>query len=248
MTLTNKVILITGGAKRVGAAICRLLHAQGANLAIHYRSSQEEAETLRDPLEAIRPQSVLLIKADLLDIGQFPNLIEQIILRFGQLDAVVNNASSFFSTPIGKFTDEAWNDLIGSNLKAPLFLSQAAAPYLVKQKGCIINIVDIHVDYPLKNHVIYNCAKGGLAALTRSLAFELAPDVRVNGVSPGPILWPAVGDWADASLQKEIISRTLLKRCGEPDDIAKAVNYLINDAPFVTGQIIAVDGGRSINL
>ena len=248
MTSTNKVILITGGAKRVGAAICRQLHAQGANLAIHYRSSQEEAEVLRDSLEAMRQQSVLLIKADMLNVDQMPNLIEQIILRFGQLDAVVNNASSFFSTPIGRFSDAAWNDLIGSNLKAPLFLSQAAAPYLIKQKGCIINIVDIHVDYPLKNHVIYNCAKGGLAALTRSLALELAPDVRVNGVSPGPILWPVTGDWADTSLQHEIINRTLLKRCGEPDDIAKAVNYLINDAPFVTGQIIAVDGGRSINL
>ncbi|MBK7352970.1 MAG: pteridine reductase [Nitrosomonas sp.] len=248
MTSNNKVILITGGAKRVGSAICRQLHAQGANLVIHYRSSQEEAEVFRDSLEAIRPQSVLLIKADLLNVDQFPNLIEQIVLHFGQLDVLVNNASSFFSTPIGKFTDEAWHDLIGSNLKAPLFLSQAAAPYLIKQKGCIINIVDIHVDYPLKNHVIYNCAKGGLAALTRSLALELAPDIRVNGVSPGPILWPLTGDWANASVQQEIIDRTLLKRCGEPEDIAKAVNYLINDAPFVTGQIIAVDGGRSINL
>ena len=248
MTSNNKVILITGGAKRVGSAICRQLHAQGANLVIHYRSSQEEAEVFRDSLEAIRPQSVLLIKAALLNVDQFPNLIEQIVLHFGQLDVLVNNASSFFSTPIGKFTDEAWHDLIGSNLKAPLFLSQAAAPYLIKQKGCIINIVDIHVDYPLKNHVIYNCAKGGLAALTRSLALELAPDIRVNGVSPGPILWPLTGDWANASVQQEIIDRTLLKRCGEPEDIAKAVNYLINDAPFVTGQIIAVDGGRSINL
>lgn len=248
MALNNKVILITGGAKRVGAAICRQLHAQGANLVIHYRSSQNEAETLRDALEAIRPQSVLLVKADLLIVHQLSNLIEQIILRFGQLDAVVNNASSFSSTPIGQFSEENWDDLVGSNLKAPLFLSQAAAPYLIKQKGCIINIVDIHVDFPLKNHVIYNCAKGGLAALTRSLALELAPDVRVNGISPGPILWPVTGDWADASLQHEIINRTLLKRCGEPEDIAKAVNYLINDAPFVTGQIIAVDGGRSINI
>ena len=160
MTSNNKVILITGGAKRVGAAICRQLHAQGANLAIHYRSSQEEAEALRDSLEAMRRQSVLLIEADIPNVDQLPNLIEQIILRFGQLDAVVNNASSFFSTPIGRFSDAAWNDLIGSKIKGALFLYKAAAPYLIKQKGCIINIVDIHVDYTLKNHVIYNCAKG----------------------------------------------------------------------------------------
>lgn len=248
MASDNKVILITGGAKRLGAAICRQLHAQGVNLAIHYRSSQTEAETLRDALEAIRPQSVLLIKADLLIAHQLSNLIEQIILHFGRLDGLVNNASSFFATPIGHFSEENWDDLIGSNLKAPLFLSQAAAPYLIKQKGSIVNIVDIHVDFPLKNHVIYNCAKGGLAALTRSLALELAPNVRVNGVSPGPILWPIAGEWADKSVQHEIINRTLLKRCGEPEDIAKAVSYLINDAPFVTGQIIAVDGGRSINI
>lgn len=248
MASDNKVILVTGGAIRVGAAICRQLHAQGANLVIHYRSSQDEALALRDALELNRPQSVLLIKADLLIVHQFPNLIEQIILHFGRLDGLVNNASSFFATPVGELSEAAWVDLMGSNLKAPLFLSQAAAPYLIQQKGSIVNIVDIHVDYPLKNHVIYNCAKGGLASLTRSLALELAPNVRVNGVSPGPILWPIEGEWAEMSVQHKIINRTLLKRCGEPEDIAKAVNYLINDAPYVTGQIIAVDGGRSVNL
>lgn len=248
MTVKNKVILVTGGAKRVGAAICCKLHAQGANLMVHYRSSQNDAQMLRQTLEQTRPDSVALIQADLLDIDRLPDLIEETVRRFGKLDALVNNASSFFPTPIGQLTEQAWVDLMGSNLKAPLFLSQAAVPYLGKRHGCIVNIVDIHVEQPLKNYVIYNAAKGGLAALTRSLALELAPSIRVNGVSPGPILWPEHEEWIDKSLRKEIIDRTLLKRMGEPEDIAKAVHFLIADAPFVTGQIIAVDGGRSINL
>lgn len=248
MTVKNKVILVTGGAKRVGAAICCKLHAQGAKLMVHYRSSQNDAQMLRQALEQMRPDSIGLIQADLLDIERLSDLIEETIRRFGKLDALVNNASSFFPTPIGQLTEEAWVDLIGSNLKAPLFLSQAAMPYLEKQHGCIVNIVDIHVEQPLKNYVIYNAAKGGLAALTRSLALELAPSIRVNGVSPGPILWPEHEEWIDKSLRKEIIDRTLLKRMGEPEDIAKAVYFLIADAPYITGQIIAVDGGRSINL
>ncbi len=248
MTLKNKVILITGGAKRVGAAICCKLHAQGANLMVHYRSSQNDAQILRQTLEQMRPDSVELIQADLLDIERLPDLIKETVRRFGKLDALVNNASSFFSTPIGQLTEQAWIDLIGSNLKAPLFLSQAAVPYLEKRHGCIVNIVDIHVEQPLKNYVIYNAAKGGLAALTRSLALELAPLIRVNGVAPGPILWPEHEEWIDKSLRKEIIGRTLLKRMGDPEDIAKTVYFLIADAPFITGQIIAVDGGRSINL
>lgn len=248
MTVKNKVILVTGGAKRVGAAICCKLHAQGANLMVHYRSSQNDAQMLRQTLEQTRPDSVALIQADLLDIDRLPDLIEETVRRFGKLDALVNNASSFFPTPIGQLTEQAWVDLMGSNLKAPLFLSQAAVPYLEKRHGCIVNIVDIHVEQPLKNYVIYNAAKGGLAALTRSLALELAPLIRVNGVSPGPILWPEHEEWIDKSLRKEIIDRTLLKRMGEPEDIARAVHFLIADAPFMTGQIIAVDGGRSINL
>ncbi|MCW5602169.1 pteridine reductase [Nitrosomonas sp.] len=246
--MRNKVILVTGGAKRVGAAICCKLHAQGANLMVHYRFSQNDAQTLRHALEQIRPDSVELIQADLLDIASLPDLVEETIRRFGKLDVLVNNASSFFPTPMGQLTELDWVDLIGSNLKAPLFLSQAVAPYLEMRQGCIVNIVDIHVEQPLKNYVIYNAAKGGLAALTRSLALELAPHIRVNGVSPGPILWPEHEEWLDKSLRKEIIDRTLLKRMGEPDDIAKAVSFLISDAPYVTGQIIAVDGGRSINL
>jgi pteridine reductase len=248
MTVKNKVILVTGGARRVGAAICCKLHAQGANLMVHYRSSQNDAQMLRQALEQDRLDSVEIMQADLLNIDQLPDLIEETIRRFGKLDALVNNASSFFPTPIGQLSEEAWVDLIGSNLKAPLFLSQAAVPYLEKRHGCIVNIVDVHVEQPLKNYVIYNAAKGGLAALTRSLALELAPLIRVNGVSPGPILWPEHEEWLDKSLRKEIIDRTLLKRMGEPEDIAKAVSFLITDAPYITGQIIAVDGGRSINL
>lgn len=246
--MQGKVILITGGAKRVGAAICRKLHARGANLIVHYRSSLDEAQQLQIELNQQRPDSVALAQADLLDIILLPDLINNAVKRFGKLDVLINNASSFFPTPLGGCTPEAWDDLVGSNFKAPLFLSQAAAPYLQQQNGCIVNIVDIHVDRPLKNYIIYNAAKGGLASLTKSLAQELAPEIRVNGVSPGPILWPEKGEWADEVSRQHIIDGTLLKRTGDPDDIAKTVLFLIADAPYITGQIIAVDGGRSINL
>lgn len=246
--MQGKVILITGGAKRVGAAICRRLHAQGARLIVHYRSSFEEAKRLHDELNQQRADSVTLVQANLLDIALFPELVKKAVNRFGQLDVLVNNASSFFPTLLPQCTLEDWNDLIGSNLQAPLFLTQAIAPYLKEQRGCVVNIVDIHAERPLKNYVIYNAAKGGLLALTKSLAVEMAPEVRVNGVSPGPILWPQDGEWADEAARQQIISSTLLKRCGEPDDIAKTVQFLIADAPYITGQIIAVDGGRSIHL
>lgn len=246
--MQGKAILITGGAKRVGAAICRKLHAQGANLIVHYRSSIKEAQKLQSDLNNIRPGSVTLVQADLLEITLLSDFVDKAAERFGRLDVVINNASSFFPTPLGECTTEAWDDLVGSNLMAPLFLSQAAAPYLKLQQGCIVNIIDIHADRPLKNYVIYNSAKGGLVSLTKSLALELAPEIRVNGVSPGPILWPENGEWRDDAARQHIISRTLLKRTGEPEDIAKAVRFLIADAPYITGQIIAVDGGRSINL
>ena len=246
--MQGKVVLITAGAKRVGAAICRKLHLRGASLMVHYRSSLEEAQGLETELNQIRPGSVALVQADLLDISQIPRLISQTIQKFGKLDAVINNASSFFATPVGGVTEAGWDDLIGSNLKAPLFLSQEAAPHLKNQLGCIVNIVDIHADRPLKNYVIYSSAKAGLSSLTRSLALELAPEIRVNGVSPGPILWPENDEWKDLSVRQSIISKTLLKRMGEPDDIARTVLFLIADAPYITGQIIAVDGGRSVNL
>ncbi|WON75016.1 pteridine reductase [Nitrosospira sp. Is2] len=246
--MQGKVILITGGARRVGAATCRRLHAQGANLVVHYRASANDARALKSELDQVRPGSVALVQADLLDINRLPDLIDETMSHFGRLDALVNNASSFFATPLGKITEDMWDDLIGSNLKAPLFLSQAAAPQLRMQQGCIVNIVDIHSEWPLKRYVVYNAAKGGLASLTRSLAVELAPEVRVNGVSPGPILWPEEGAWMDEASRQHIIGRTLLKRTGEPEDIAKTVAFLIADAPYITGQIIAVDGGRSVNL
>lgn len=246
--MQGKVILITGGAKRVGAAICRRLHAQGARLIVHYRSSLGEAKALQNELNQARPDSVALAQADLLDKELLSDLIEKSVKRFGQLDVLINNASSFFPTPLHQCTLEDWDDLMGSNLKAPLFLSQAAAPYLKERYGCIINIVDIHAERPLRNYAIYNAAKGGLLSLTKSLAVEMAPEVRVNGVSPGSILWPEDGEWSDEAARQHIIAGTLLKRCGEPDDIAKTVQFLIADAPYITGQIIAVDGGRSIHL
>ena len=246
--MRNKVILGTGGAKRVGAAICRRLHAQGARLIVHYRSSLGEAKALCDDLNRQRTDSVALVQADLLDTELLPDLIAKAVNRFGELHALINNASSFFPTPLPHCTVNSWNDLVGSNLQAPLFLSQAAASPLKAQKGCIVNIVDIHTERPLKNYVIYNAAKGGLVALTRSLAVELAPEVRVNGVAPGPILWPEDGEWNDESERRQIIDNTLLKRCGEPEDIARTVQFLVADAPYITGQIIAVDGGRSIHL
>ncbi|ARO86958.1 pteridine reductase [Nitrosospira lacus] len=246
--MEGKVILITGGAKRVGAATCRRLHARGANLVVHYRASAGEARALQAELNQVRPGSVTLAQADLLDIARLPDLIAETMNHFGKLDALVNNASSFFPTPLGEITEAMWDDLIGSNLKVPLFLSQAAAPQLRKQHGCIVNIVDIHAEWPLKRYVIYNAAKGGLAALTRSLAQELGPEIRVNGISPGPILWPENGEWKEEAVRRHIVERTLLKRTGEPDDIARTVAFLIADAPYITGQIIAVDGGRSVNL
>lgn len=248
IVMKNKIILVTGGTKRIGEAICRKLHSEGMNLMVHYRSSEKEAHMLQTQLNQVRPGSVALVQADLLDITRLPILVNETIKHFGKIDSLVNNASSFYSSPIEKITEKSWDELIGCNLKAPLFLSQAAAPHLKKQHGCIINIVDIHSEWPLKKYVVYSSAKGGLVTLTKSLALELAPEVRVNGISPGPILWPENGAWSDQITRQRIINKTLLKRIGEPNDIAKAVFFLISDAPYITGQIIAVDGGRSINL
>lgn len=247
-SLQGKVVLITGGAKRVGAAICRRLHRQGALLTVHYRASGDEAHALQEELNRARPDSVALIQADLLNHAALPDLVSETVQRFGKLDALVNNASSFYPTPVGEITETAWRDLLGTNLKAPLFLSQAAAPALRQQRGTIVNIIDIHAERPMTGYVVYSVAKAGLAALTRSLARELAPEVTVNGVAPGTILWPEDGLWSDERARRQIINQTLLKRVGEPDDIAKAVQYLIADAPYVTGQVITVDGGRSISF
>jgi pteridine reductase len=247
-TLQDKVVLITGGAKRVGAAICRLLHDGGARLMIHYRNSQGEARALQSELNLQRPQSVAIIQGDLHNLSMLAGMVQETIHHFGRLDVLINNASSYYPTEIGAIGEEEWEELMGSNLKAPLFLSQAAASELRKQQGCIINITDMHVERPKKGYVVYSVAKAGLVTLTRSLAHELAPDVRVNAVAPGPVLWPEDNPQFDEVYRQRVISQTLMKRIGEPEDIAKAVRFLIQDAPFITGQVIAVDGGRSLNL
>lgn len=246
--MQGKTVLVTGGAKRVGAAICRRLHATGANLVIHYRSSAAEAEVLRDELNALRADSALCVQADLLDVTALPSLVAATVQHFGRLDALVNNASSFYATALAETDESHWHDLLGTNLKAPLFLAQAAAVELRRSHGAIVNIVDIHAERPMHGHLLYSVAKAGLVALTKGLAQELAPQVRVNAVAPGVILWPEEGGWEDEEKRRKIVAHTLLKREGEPDDIARTVAFLIGDAPYITGQIIAVDGGRSVNL
>lgn len=243
-TLDDQWILITGGAKRIGATVSRTLHAAGANIALHYRSSKDDAQALADELNASRPDSVALFGGDLLDAGAIDTLMSAVIDTTGRLDVLINNASTFYPTPVGSITEAQWHDLLGTNLKAPLFLSQAAAPHLRERNGVIINMVDIHARRPLKDHPVYGPAKAGLAMLTLSLAKDLAPDIRVNGVAPGAILWPSDG-MTDAAKQS-IVSQIPLARPGGPEDIAGAILYLVRDATYVTGQILAVDGGRSV--
>lgn len=246
--MQGKVVLITGGAKRVGAAIGRLLHASGANLMIHYRSSADEARALQDELNDLRADSVALIQADLLDVNGLPSLVNQTVATFGGLDVLVNNASSFYPTPVGSITMKDWDNLMGSNLIAPLFLSQAAAPELRKRRGCIVNIADIHAERPMKSYVVYSVAKAGVVGLTKSLARELGPLVRVNAVAPGPIMWPEDDPNFDEVSRQRIVSHTILKTAGGPDDIARAVRFFAIDAPYITGQVLAVDGGRNAKL
>lgn len=238
------MLLITGGARRVGAEIVRTLHAAGARVLIHFRTSADAAGGLADELNRIRPGSAAIHCADLLEPDAPVALVASALREFGRLDILINNASSFYPTVVGEITAGDWDELVGSNLKAPLFLSQAAAPSLRMQRGLIINMVDIHALRPLKRHPVYSVAKAGLAMLTRSLARELGPEIRVNGIAPGPVLWPEVG--MDEALKREIISKTALKRHGTPQDIARTALFLATDAPYITGQIIAVDGGRSI--
>ena len=236
--------LVSGGARRIGAAIARRLHEAGATVAIHYRGSADEAHRLRDMLNTRRHDSARIFEADLAETERLPALIESVVDWAGTLDILVNNASSFYPTPLGSVTETQWDDLMGTNLKAPLFLSQAAWPYLRRQGGSIVNLVDVHARRPLRDHAVYGSAKAGLEMLTRSLAKDMAPDVRVNGVAPGAILWPERG--MNEVVKRKIIGQIPLKRSGLPDDIAGCVLYLVRDAAYVTGQVIAVDGGRSI--
>jgi pteridine reductase len=243
-SLTGKTVLITGGARRVGAAIARMLHGAGGNLVVHYRKSASDAEALAAEMNAVRAKSAATFQADLLDLAKLPALVEFTVRSFGSLDVLVNNASTFYATKLGEITPQAWDDLMGSNLKAPLFLSQAAAPALKKSSGLIINIVDIHALRPLRNYTVYCTAKAGLHMLTRSLAKELGPEIRVNGISPGPVMWPEHG--GDEAARAKIIQRTILQKMGTPEDIARTALFFAAQAPFITGQVLAVDGGRSV--
>ncbi len=246
--MNTPVVLITGAAKRVGAEIARTLHMAGARVVLHHRASTAEAAALAAELNAQREMSALAIRHDLRDVASIAVMIDEAVAYFGRLDGLVNNASSFFPTPVGTIDETMWDDLMGSNLKGPLFLSQAAAPHLAKTGGCIVNITDIHAERPLKNYPLYCAAKAGLLGLTRALALELGPAVRVNAVAPGAIEWPENETDFPPEQQQAIIQHTLLKRVGMPVDIARTVKFLVFDAPYVTGQVINVDGGRTAHL
>lgn len=241
--LDGRTALVTGAAKRLGAAIARALHAEGMNLLLHYNKSEQDATALCEELNALRRDSAAIAQADLANTQGLESLVKT-ALQWQGLHVLVNNASSFRPTPIGSVGEDDWDELMASNLKAPFFLAQAAAVHLKKEHGSIVNLVDIHGRRPLREHTVYCAAKAGLAMLTLSLAKELGPEVRVNGVAPGPVLWPEQG--LDAATKKSILGATALKRKGSPDDVAGAVLYLVRDAEYVTGQIIAVDGGRSL--
>jgi pteridine reductase len=243
-SLVNQAVLITGGARRVGAEVARAMHADGASILIHYRSSAAAAAALADEFNRTRRHSAAIRAANLMSEEAPQQLVTAALEEFGRLDILINNASTFFPTAVGTITVAQWDNLMGSNLKAPLFLAQAAAPSLAKQHGLIINMIDIHGLRPLIGYPVYSAAKAGLAMLTRSLARELGPEIRVNGIAPGPVLWPE--NDMDESLKREIIGKTALKRLGSPRDVARTVLFLAKDAPYITGQIIAVDGGRSI--
>ncbi|HUQ27751.1 MAG TPA: pteridine reductase [Usitatibacter sp.] len=246
--MQDLAVLVTGAARRIGAAISRTVHAAGARVILHCNRSRADADRLAAQLNEARPASCAVVQADLLDLAGLPRLVDQATAAFGRLDGLVNNASSFYATPLGSIGEREWGDLIGTNLRAPLFLAQAAANGLTKSRGAIVNIVDIHWERPLDDFVVYTVAKAGLAGLTRSLALELAPHVRVNGVAPGAIMWPDAGKHFDPDERDRIVATTPLERIGTPDDVAGAVKYLLLDAPFVTGQILSVDGGRSLRI
>lgn len=250
--MIGKVVLVTGAAKRVGRSIACELHEAGAHVMVHYRSAKADAETLVAEFNARRSGSAACRQADLLDLTALSALVAATVERFGRLDALVNNASSFFATPVGAIDEAAWDDLVGSNFKAPLFLTQAAAPHLRAARGAVVNITDVHAGRPLAGYPLYCAAKAGLLGLTRALAVELAPEVRVNALAPGPILWPEADAAAGASFADEtretIVGHTLLKHAGRPQDVARVVRFLLAEAAYVTGQVINVDGGRTAHL
>lgn len=245
-SLTSKVAIVTGAAKRIGAEIAKSLHDAGMNVVLHYHSSEEEAKLLSQDLNAKRDHSAVAIRADLLDAESGKSLIQQSAKVWNRIDALVNNASRFYRTTFGKITDYAWDDLIKSNLKAPLFLSQAAAPFLSEHQGVIINIADIHAEHPLRNYAVYCISKGGLVMMTKVLAKELGPMVRVNAIAPGMILWPEGENSLSDSDKEKLINHTALLRSGNPRDVSSAVLFFIRDALYVTGQVLYIDGGRTL--
>lgn len=253
-TVLPRTVLITGASKRIGKCIAQFLHAQGMNVIIHYRTAKSAAESLSQALNQIRANSAKSIYADLSRFDDLSPLIVQSVEAWGYLDALVNNASTFYPTPMsdtieqGTDAEQAWNDLLATNLKAPFFLSQFAAPYLKQRAGCIVNITDIHAEKPLKNYPIYSISKAGLNMLTYVTAKELAPDIRVNGIAPGTIIWPEGENSLNNHVKHEILSRIPLKQEGNPMEIAKAVLFFIESADYVTGQILAIDGGRLLSV
>ena len=246
--MQDAVVLVTGGARRIGSIIARAIHEAGSRVVLHYNKSRTDADDLCEEFNAARPDSCVVVQGDLLDAAAPPRIAEEAARAFGRLDGLVNNASSFHPTPLGEIKLRDWEDLIGTNLRAPLFLAQAAAPHLRAWQGSVVNIVDIHAERPLPDYLVYSVAKAGLAGLTRALALELAPDVRVNGIAPGAILWPEGGQHFSPKERVRITEQTPLERIGTPEDVAGAVKYLLFDAPFVTGEILAVDGGRRLRL
>jgi pteridine reductase len=244
LPLAGQVVLVTGGARRLGAATARLLHAEGARILIHHRDSAAAARALAAELNAARRESAATHAADLMDLAALPGIVAAALGTFGRLDVLVNNASTFYPTPFGEVTPKQFDDLVGTNLRAPLFLTQAAAPELRLRRGLVLNMIDIHAFRPLKRHPVYCAAKAGLAMLTQSLARELGPHVRVNGIAPGPVLWPE-GEM-DSDLKARILDRTALKRMGSPEDVARVALFFVRDAPYVTGQVLPVDGGRTV--
>ena len=246
MPSKRPVALITGASRRIGAAIARRLHAAGYDLALHHRRDDDRMESLVSELESARPDSTHELRAELADMDDLPLLIADVIMRFERIDVLVNNASAFLPTPIGHTTPQQWDTIFAANARAPFFLSQAAAPHLRATGGCIINLVDVYAERPLKDHTLYCMAKAALVMLTMSLAKELGPQVRVNGIAPGAVLWPEGG--IDEDLQQSVLNKTALKRAGDPQDVADAALFLIRDARYTTGEILRVDGGRTLAI
>jgi len=242
-----RVALVTGGGHRIGAAISRALHAAGCRVVVHYRRAAQAAATLADELNALRADSAVCLRADLCDVGTLGDFADAALAHWGRLDLLVNNASAFYATPVGSVTPQQWDELFGANLKGAFFLSQALAPALARTEGAIINIVDVYAELPLRQHAVYCMAKAGLAMMTKALALEMGPAVRVNGISPGAILWPSEkNEELSPAAAERLLALTALNRMGSPEDIAEAVRYLGLDARYVTGQVLPVDGGRTL--